>query len=159
MTRLKEAQNEVIQDRVIRKLADLGVPATPGDRFQGIERRRDGRSADTLVVSVAALEAFFESFSCFERRSPTGRPLVTVAFKTKWYGLTILHPEGGSEEVPFPDEFTRGVDGSPYLDHVPNPAHVASWAKRMGYDVDPLSWELIVGRWQIEYREDAPECP
>lgn len=84
-------------------------------------------------------------------------PTVTVEFYEKWYGLAIVQPSGSVEEVAFPDEpeFCRG-DESPYADHVPNPRVVAAWARAKGYAIDPLAYEMMIGRWEIEARNNYP---
>lgn len=77
---------------------------------------------------------------------------VAVSYMTKWYGL-ILHDDSGySRTVPFPDD-PRDADpqgGAAFVDHTPNPRVVARWASRMGYKIDPLAWELMIGRWETE---------
>jgi hypothetical protein len=91
-------------------------------------------------------------------REPWSKPVVTVENYCKWYELYVVHPDWRVEAVPFPDE---GVEdyrlydtlGPPYLDHAPNPRHVARWAARNGYYFDDQAEEMMIGRWEIEYRE------
>lgn len=78
-------------------------------------------------------------------------PIIKVKFEHKWYGLEVHHPNGKTEYVDFPDEPNMG--GSPYVDHAPNPLHVAHWAHRMGYAIDVLSLEMMIGRWELECGE------
>lgn len=77
--------------------------------------------------------------------------IVKVPFESKWYGLDIHRPNGEVDEVEFPDMEDYDRLGPPYLDHAPNPRHVYRWALSKGYRIDPLSLELIIGRWEIEY--------
>jgi hypothetical protein len=79
---------------------------------------------------------------------PTTTTIVTVENYVKWYGIHLVHPGGRIEEVPFPDD-TPDI-GSYFVDHVPNPDSVAKMARRLGYEVDPMSYEMMVGRWEIE---------
>ena len=80
---------------------------------------------------------------------------VTVEMYLKWYGLCVIkqvvHDEVIIEQHPFPDdpEFCK-PDESPYVDHVPNPKVVARWAAKMGFNIDVLAWEMMVGRWHDE---------
>lgn len=76
-------------------------------------------------------------------------PVVTVEAYCKWYCLWVRFKDR-VEEAEFPDEGEYKTLGSPYLDHAPNPRHVVRWAKRMGYVIDDLALELIVGRWELE---------
>jgi hypothetical protein len=73
-------------------------------------------------------------------------PILTVENYCKWYDLQIVHPDGRVEAVPFPDD----GQGTPYVDHVPNPHAVARYADRCGYHIDLQAFEMIVGRWQLE---------
>lgn len=43
---------------------------------------------------------------------------------------------------------------TPYVDHVPNPKVVARFARACSYDIDILAFELMVGRWEIEVRDN-----
>lgn len=101
---------------------------------------------------------------------PGGRPLllayaygrhvtvVTVEAAEKWYGLILARRDvsgwlAGVHE--FPDEGRYEVLGSPYVDHVPNPAHVLVWAKRMGYHLDTRALEVMLGRWVLDADGDV----
>jgi hypothetical protein len=76
--------------------------------------------------------------------------IVKVSLEEKWYGLLLQHSNGHVEEIPFPDMGNYSKLGSPYIDHTPNPRHVAFWAAQEGYRLDPVSFELLVGRWMLE---------
>lgn len=85
-------------------------------------------------------------------------PTVTVEAYVKWYSLYLVRrvdDEFLIEEVPFPDdiEFCKPNE-SAYVDHVPNPYVVARWAAKHDYFVDELAMEAIVGRWEIESRNN-----
>ena len=84
---------------------------------------------------------------------PSDRPVISVELDPTWYCLQIIHPDGQVEQVPFPT-----VDGQTpsYVGHVPNPRAVEAWAEEQGYDIDILSYELMIGRWTIEVKEEYP---
>ena len=77
-------------------------------------------------------------------------PTLTVELYVKWYTLYLVHPDERIEEVLYP------LNG--FVDHVPKPAAVFDFAKENGYDIEPLAWEMIVGRWEIDVRENY-DCP
>lgn len=82
-----------------------------------------------------------------------GTPVVTVELYIKWYGVYVVSaPTDGSrvQRVSFPDMGSYETLGSPYVDHAPNPRHVCAWAEQMGYVVDDLSLEMMIGRWELE---------
>ena len=81
-----------------------------------------------------------------------GEPTLTVELYSKWYYLYLVDPSGLVTEIDFPDDETCPEGESPYADHVPNPRAVSAWAEKMGYDVNPLAFEMIVGRWEIEIK-------
>lgn len=77
-------------------------------------------------------------------------PTLTVELFEKWYSLFLVHPNGQIEEVPFPDDpESCPADVSAYRDHAPNPEVVVNFARNHDYQVDNLSLELIVGRWEL----------
>lgn len=89
---------------------------------------------------------------------PTDRPVVTVEIYSKWYELFLVHPGGGEEAVSFGTiaDWLRSktIRLSPaiqvaYVDHVPNPV-VAAWAEDMGYALDDVAEEIMIGRWTQE---------
>ena len=92
-----------------------------------------------------------------------GRPMITVARASKWYGLYLV---GRARTNVFPDEpedigfheiedalvdtWDYAAHGSVYHDHVINPRAVVLYARKLGYDVGDLALEMIVGRWVLE---------
>lgn len=68
--------------------------------------------------------------------------------------MFVVMPNGNVEAMPFPDEPEFCPGESPYVDHVPNPRVVAAWARSKGYDIDPLAYEMMIGRWEIEARNN-----
>lgn len=91
-------------------------------------------------------------------------PVLTCELYDKWYTLHLVHPDGRVEEVCFPgadDRFpdsmvTPGASG--FCDHVPNPTEVQRMAEHLGWEVDQCSLEMMVGRWEIEYRNNYGGC-
>lgn len=86
----------------------------------------------------------------------THPPVVCVEFYSKWYSVYIVFPDRANNDRPgaiveyaYPHDCPDGE--SPFLDHVPNPKAIAKFAQEHGCLIDPLSWELMVGRWEIEY--------
>ena len=80
------------------------------------------------------------------------RPVLTVENYPKWYGFVLVKPDGSVEDVSFgvlqevADE--RGV--SAYVDSAPNAELVPELARKMGWHLDSVSYELMVGRWEAE---------
>lgn len=74
--------------------------------------------------------------------------IVTVENYEKWYGLHLVRSGKPVEEIPFPDESLE--TGVPHVDHVPNPRAVLRMAQRFGFVIDPQSYEMMVGRWEME---------
>jgi hypothetical protein len=88
---------------------------------------------------------------------PIDRPVLTVELYCKWYTLWLVSPAGAIDSVPFyhlSDLSTAGPALTPYIDHVPNPAVVLRLCEARGYHLDDIAYELIVGRWEIEGREN-----
>ncbi len=85
---------------------------------------------------------------------PLHEPTITVEAYCKWYDLYLVSPDGTVKAVGF-DELDTGK-GTPYSDHVPNPAAVTLFADKKGYGVDPLALEIIVGRWHMEHLNYNP---
>lgn len=86
------------------------------------------------------------------RYNPIEITVVCMEIYCKWYGLHLIHPNGRVEEVPFPSDLELGTP--PYCDHVPNPMVVQRWTEKMNYLMCDLALELIIGRWEIEYKEN-----
>jgi hypothetical protein len=83
-------------------------------------------------------------------------PTVTVEMYVKWYSFFVVrvgYDEVVVEEVPFPDDEFCEAGESPYCDHAPNPVVVARWAKSKGYLIDDAAIEMMIGRWEREYKE------
>ena len=85
------------------------------------------------------------------------RPVITVPLVSKWYHL-LLTREGITCPLPFEDiEVTVGRnwnwadDGSVVGDHIVHPKAVRMYASLKGFHVDDLSYELLVGRWVLEW--------
>ena len=93
---------------------------------------------------------------------PWKAPVVTVENYLKWYTLYLVMPDREIRSLEYtalilPENFK---DQILFLDHVPNPRAVAYTASQRNFFVDPVSFEAIVGRWQLEViYEDYGEIP
>lgn len=89
---------------------------------------------------------------------PVALPTLTVELYIKWYKLYLIQPLWRVTEVSF-DEIESALgstwdwvnEGSIQGDHVVNPKAVEKYAEQKGYTLDPLAYELLVGRWVIEH--------
>ena len=85
------------------------------------------------------------------------RPLarVFVEHATKWYNLKVIYRMGEPYDlIDFPETHSDlPSNESPFVDHVPNPLNIKLWCRDWQYDIDPLSWDLMVGRWFNEVKE------
>jgi len=81
-------------------------------------------------------------------------PRLTVELYIKWYSLFLVSTDGKVEEVLFPNDPIYCDGGVPYVDHVPNPIVVARFAEAKHYHMDDLAMEMIVGRWEIEVKNN-----
>jgi len=84
--------------------------------------------------------------------APQARPVLTVENYPKWYGLELVRPDGSVEDVSFEGlcDLAYSLGVSPYVDHVPNAELVPALAASMGWSLDACSYEMMVGRWEIE---------
>lgn len=88
------------------------------------------------------------------QRAHPQTPTLTVELYSKWYGLFLVYPNGEIQEMPFPYDETCPKGEVPFVDHVPNPNAVIAYADANEYLIDNLALEMIVGRWEIEIREN-----
>lgn len=91
------------------------------------------------------------------------KPTLYLVHSDKWYRMYV--DRGGLNEleaVEF-DELERVClpGQSPYVDHVPNPRVFVALAKAKGWEVDYLSLEKLIGRWELEacHNYDDLELP
>ncbi len=78
---------------------------------------------------------------------PIGTAVLTVELRTKWYELWLVR---GEERTPVHFGHLDDGQGTPFVDHVPNPEAVRRYAEKHGYVLDELADDLITGRWQNE---------
>jgi hypothetical protein len=115
------------------------------------DQQTDGRKANVL-------EALSKEPSQRALYSPRGIPIVwgggypkygavlTVECYCKWYELFLVCPNtivGISQ---------HSKNESPFCDHAPNPRAVYRFAQARRYCLDNEALEMIIGRWEIEYR-------
>lgn len=76
-------------------------------------------------------------------------PVLTMELYSKWYELFVIGP--GVISISFDKLEAFAEDESAYCDHVPNPKAVYRFAKANGYHLDEQAYEMIIGRWELEY--------
>jgi len=85
-------------------------------------------------------------------------PTLAVELYLKWYNLYLVHPDNTIEKITFPDEGDLekhdDLDGASAIDHVPNPAFVERFCKEKNYYINDITREIIVGRWEIDKKEN-----
>jgi len=79
-------------------------------------------------------------------------PILYVTHDLKWYEFALELPDGNLTTVEFDEleAYAAGLGVSPYVDHVPNPIVVGRMCDARGWDIDPISHELMIGRWVLE---------
>lgn len=79
------------------------------------------------------------------------RPVLTVEAYCKWYSLYVVHPDGTFAKVPFADLEPYTPEGmSAYVDHAPNPEAALEMATQRGWLLDPVAYDVMVGRFLVE---------
>lgn len=80
--------------------------------------------------------------------APHERTVLTCELWGKWYALYIVTPRGGVLQADLRDieDFAESNETA-VGDHCWNPAVLLRLAQARGWDIDDLSWDLIVGRW------------
>jgi hypothetical protein len=99
-----------------------------------------------LFYSDRGLPLVFWASSDVERVCP----IVTIENYCKWYNLYVVMPDDTVRQLR-PEEY--GVNDL-WLDHVPNPRHLDAIADRLGMYLDPNSFEMIIGRYRLEIKDD-----
>lgn len=74
-------------------------------------------------------------------------PIITVENYLKWYDVYLVHPSGEVSKIDLYLVERRLGGETVWADHVPNPKAINETARFFGWDIDPISYELIVGRW------------
>jgi hypothetical protein len=86
---------------------------------------------------------------------PQKRVVLTVENYCKWYALYAVKSDYKFERVEFGDlEQYTFPDQAPYCDHVPNPVSVKVMCQRLDWDLDEQAYEMMIGRWELEYKEN-----
>ena len=99
--------------------------------------------------------------------SPRNKPLIwrggnlvdgavlTMECYCKWYELFLINADtvvSISFAVLADPRFCKHE--APFCDHVPNPRAVYRYAMANGYHLDTEAFEMIIGRWELEYRNN-----
>ena len=121
-----------------------------------IDRKEQKEKGEKIIYYSSSKEVLSVYFS--ERNEPLvarfvgDEPVVTVENYVKWYGLYVIFPPDLHVEKFHFGHLEGYTKHSAYVDHVPNPAAVQRWADSMGFEVDPNSLEMMLGRWLFESR-------
>jgi hypothetical protein len=136
-----------------------------GGKLCKVPDRMDSSYWRLLAVGVhpEEIEEVVYQFHLSERDIPLvwivpplpGEVVLTVENYCKWYSLYLIHEDGRVEKIPFPDQGWAQSGESAYADHVPNPTVVQRFAERKGYLLDTQAFEMIIGRWELEYVDAA----
>ncbi len=78
-------------------------------------------------------------------------PILTIELYIKWYTLYKVFPDGTFEKVTFPDCDEHQPSS---VDHVPNPKAVKKFADDNNLILDELAYEIMVGRWETEVKNN-----
>ena len=79
-----------------------------------------------------------------------GCSVITVENYCKWYSLYLIMPGNEVKKVEF--ERLEDFHETEWYDHVPNPAYVLALARKYGYSIHDLPFEMIIGRYEREVR-------
>jgi hypothetical protein len=86
------------------------------------------------------------------------QPIITCENYSKWYDLFVVTLDSSVETLDFSRLESICHDDTPYVDHAPNPIVIMRLAKLIGYSVDEQSYEMMIGRWELEHT-DNPRYP
>jgi hypothetical protein len=95
-------------------------------------------------------------------------PIITVENYIKWYDLYVVHPNGTVHtiaEVPayanaakqIEQAFVARTGKSAQGDHIWHPGYVQMLATNLGFLVDEIALETLIGRWFMEHLNQEPE--
>ena len=93
---------------------------------------------------------------------PKSHATLTIENYLKWYGASVcvVFPDGRVQEVNAEqyanaeESFIKRRDvhnTTTWSDHVISPQFFAHIAKVFGYTIDNRAYEMVVGRWSIQY--------
>jgi hypothetical protein len=86
---------------------------------------------------------------------PMAGHVVTVENYCKWYTLYLVDTDGHVQAVSWEGLADHAEpDESPWSDHVPNPYCLQRWAAAQNYQIDDQALEMVIGRWEREYRDN-----
>lgn len=91
--------------------------------------------------------------------APVTAPTLTVELTSKWYDVFVAHPDGTISTLDFYDDVPPYVEKdrlSSVVDHTFNPLYIKRIAAHYGYRIDPVAYDLIVGRWTEEALSQYP---
>jgi len=77
-------------------------------------------------------------------------PVLTAELHVKWYNLYLMNPNGTIETID-PSLEDREVE---YVDNVWDPLSLRKWCDKNNIEIDELFYEILVGRWEAEIKEN-----
>jgi hypothetical protein len=84
--------------------------------------------------------------------------VLTMECYCKWYDLQLVYPDR-IEAVDFGVLYDHCKNEAPSCDHAPNPRAVYRYAAAKGFQIDNEAFEMMIGRWELEYHENyLVEC-
>ncbi len=79
-------------------------------------------------------------------------PILTVEMYPKGYSLWVLYPDGHVEMEPFPYHLDMPAGQPAVGDHCVHPLAAQKLAKEKGWVVDCVAFEVMIGRWELDYK-------
>jgi hypothetical protein len=149
--------------KVLRELLNRAAAAieTPGDLS---DQDRLHLSEDLLVEAEKWEDKPFTYHAHFSERghalvwakTPLDIPILTVENYLKWYELYLIQPDGSITTIPFEELEPYEKDDGPVMgDHVFNPRVVQRMAHAQDYHLDTQAFEMLIGRWELEYKNKS----
>ncbi len=84
------------------------------------------------------------------------KPTLTIENYQKWYDIYLVMPDGKTMPYRDYDDIEARFRETTWGDHVINPDFFRAIALLRGFDIDERSFEIVVGRWHIEYLGKYP---
>lgn len=87
-------------------------------------------------------------------------PVITVENYIKWYDIYVIQPGGIVFALPWDiiNQITQDHPNETWTgDHVFRPLLLEKIAEKLGGVVDPVSMEVVIGRWLLEYKNENVE--
>jgi hypothetical protein len=92
--------------------------------------------------------------------TPGKIPVLTVENYMKWYDYFLVFPDGHVEGLHangrhvVADKVAQEYEGPVHGDHIFGPGYIMALSVALGVQVCSESFEMMVGRWEIEYKDN-----